>query len=75
MDKAKNNYEIHDKKILTVILVFKESRRYLEVATYTISVYTDYKNLIFYNDKDIESETSSVRTRTGRLQFKDIFST
>jgi hypothetical protein len=75
MDKAKNNYEIHDKKTLTVILVFKEWRRYLEVATYTISVYTDYKNLIFYNDKDIESETSSVGTRTGRLQFKDIFST
>jgi len=32
MDKAKINYEIHDKEMLTVVSTFKEWRRYLEGA-------------------------------------------
>ena len=48
MDKAKINYEIHDKEMLAVVSAFKEWRRYLEGAWFQIIVYTDHKNLEYF---------------------------
>jgi hypothetical protein len=38
MDKVEINYEIHDKEMLTIISSFKEWRRYLDHAHYTITI-------------------------------------
>ena len=39
------NYDIHDKKLLTIVNNFKIWRVYLEKPKYTIKIYTNYKNL------------------------------
>jgi len=48
MDKAKINYEIHNKEMLAVVSAFKEWRRYLEGARFQIIMYTDHKNLEYF---------------------------
>jgi hypothetical protein len=48
MDKCEINYEIHDKEILAMILVFKVWRRYLEGAYQIITVYSDRNNLEYF---------------------------
>ena len=69
MDKAKINYDIHDKEMLAVVSAFKEWRRYLEGARFQIIVYTDHKNLEYFNsyDKGGKPASSSMGTRTYRL--------
>jgi RNase H-like domain found in reverse transcriptase len=42
------NYEIHDKKLLIIIEVFREWRIYLKESKYLIKVYTDHKNLLYF---------------------------
>ena len=39
------NYDIYDKKLLTIVDNFKIWRVYLEGLKYIIKIYTDYKNL------------------------------
>ena len=69
MDKAEINYEIHDNEMLAVVSAFKEWRRYLEGARFQIIVYTDHKNLEYFNsyDKGGKPASSSMGTRTCRL--------
>jgi hypothetical protein len=42
---AKINYEIHDKKLLAIVDVFKEWHHLLEGVQHEIIVYSDHKNL------------------------------
>jgi hypothetical protein len=42
------NYDIYDKELLAIVVVFKVWRVYLEGAKYTIIVKMDYKNLTFF---------------------------
>jgi hypothetical protein len=53
MDKAKINYEIHDKEMLAIVSAFKEWRRYLEGAAHPISVFTDHKKLEYFTTTKI----------------------
>ena len=39
------NYDIYDKKLLTIVDSFKIWRVYLEKLKHIIKIYTDYKNL------------------------------
>jgi hypothetical protein len=53
MDKVEINYKIHDKEMLTIMSSFKEWRRYLEDAYYTITVFSDCKNLEYFTTTKI----------------------
>jgi hypothetical protein len=46
--QAELNYDIHDKELLAIVVVFKVWRVYLEGAKHTIIVKTDHKNLTFF---------------------------
>ena len=48
MDQAEINYDVHDKKLLTIVAALKEWRYYLEGAHHQIQIYTDHKNLEYY---------------------------
>ncbi len=45
---AELNYEIHDKKLLTIVNFFKQWRVYLKESRHQIQVYTDHKNLLYF---------------------------
>jgi len=45
---AELNYEIHDKKLLTIVDSFKQWRLYLEESRHQVQVYTDHKNLLYF---------------------------
>ena len=41
------NYDIYDKKLLTIVEALREWRVYLEGTKYPIQIYIDYKNLLY----------------------------
>ncbi len=45
---AELNYEIHDKKLLTIVNSFKQWRMYLKEFRHQIQVYTNHKNLLYF---------------------------
>ncbi len=45
---AELNYEIHDKKLLTIVNSFKQWKVYLKESRHQIQVYTDHKNLLYF---------------------------
>ncbi len=45
---AELNYEIHDKKLLTIVNFFKQWRVYLKESRHQIQVYTNHKNLLYF---------------------------
>jgi len=45
---AELNYQIHDKELMAIVVACQEWRQYIEGAAYTITVYTDHKNLIYF---------------------------
>jgi hypothetical protein len=49
MDKVEINYKIQDNEMLAIISSFKEWRRYLEGAQYIITVFSDHKNLEYFD--------------------------
>ena len=46
---AELNYPIYDKELLAVVEAFKQWRVYLEGAATPVKVYTDHKNLEYFN--------------------------
>jgi hypothetical protein len=48
MIPAEINYDIHDKKLLAVIITLQKWRVYLEDSKYSVKVFTDYKNLTWF---------------------------
>jgi hypothetical protein len=53
LDKARINYEIHDKDMLAIVSAFMAWRRYLEDAAHPISVFTDHMNLEYFTTTKI----------------------
>jgi hypothetical protein len=45
---AELNYNIYNKELLAIVETASYWRYYLEGARYTVSVFTDYKNLIYF---------------------------
>ena len=45
---AELNYQIHDKELMAIVVACQEWRQYIKGVTYTITVYTDHKNLIYF---------------------------
>ena len=41
------NYNIYDKKLLTIVEALREWRVYLEGTKYSIQIYIDHKNLLY----------------------------
>ncbi|RAL65789.1 hypothetical protein DID88_005454 [Monilinia fructigena] len=48
LSPAELNYEIYDKELLAIVDAFREWRVYLEGSKYTVQVYTDHKNLVYF---------------------------
>ena len=48
LTNAELNYEIHDKKLLTIINSFKQWRMFLKESKHQIQVYINYKNLLYF---------------------------
>ena len=48
LNKAKVNYTIYDKELLTIITAFDVWRHHLEGAKYPVQVITDHKNLLYF---------------------------
>ena len=42
------NYDIYDKELLAVVEALREWRVYLEGTKYSVQIYTDYKNLLYW---------------------------
>jgi RNase H-like domain found in reverse transcriptase len=42
------NYKIYNKELFVIIKVFQNWRVYLEGSKYSIKVYIDYKNLLYF---------------------------
>jgi len=47
---AERNYEIYDKKLLTIVEVLTKWRQYLLDAIEPFEVWTDYKNLKYFQE-------------------------
>ena len=45
---AELNYKIYNKKLLAIIMAFKEWRIYFKGSIYSIKVLIDYKNLLYF---------------------------
>ena len=48
LNKAKRNYEIHDKEMLAIIKCLKAWRYFLEGAKNWFEIWTDHKNLEYF---------------------------
>jgi hypothetical protein len=69
MDSTKIIYKIHNEDMIVVVSAFQEWTCYLQEANYSISVYTDHKNLEYGKiTKIYELKTSSKNTSTDRLR-------
>jgi len=45
---AEENYDIHDKELLAIVVAFMEWRHYLEGTEKPVTVYTDHQNLQYF---------------------------
>jgi hypothetical protein len=45
---AETNYDIHDKKLLVIVIALQKWRVYLKDSKYSVKVLTDYKNLTWF---------------------------
>lgn len=45
---AELNYDIHDKELLAIVECLRQWRVYLEGPKYTVKVYSDHKNLLYF---------------------------
>ena len=43
------NYDVHDKELLAIVESFRHWRVYLEGPKHTVKVYSDHKNLLYWN--------------------------
>ena len=43
------NYDVYDKELLVIVEAFRYWRVYLEGPKYPVKVYSDYKNLLYWN--------------------------
>jgi len=48
LSSVERNYEIHDKKMLTIIHMLEEWRHFLEGVIYPVEIWTDHKNLEYF---------------------------
>ena len=71
LQPAELNYEIYDKELLAIVEAFKHWRSYLEGSA-NIKVYTDHKNLEYFDDIQSSQQASSAMGRTiGQLRLQN----
>ena len=42
------NYDVYNKKLLAIVDAFEEWRAYLEGSKYSVEIYSDHKNLLYF---------------------------
>ena len=53
LNSAERNYEIHDKELLTIMVAFKDWKRYLWGEEEPVTIYTDHQNLQSFLTKKV----------------------
>ena len=48
MTPTELRYDIYDKELLAIVDAFRQWKVYLEGSKHTVTVFTDYKNLIYF---------------------------
>ncbi len=48
LSPAEQNYTTHDKELLAIVVALTHWRQYLARAAHQIQVYSDYKNLVYF---------------------------
>ena len=56
LNNAEINYTVHDKELLGIVESLKHWRHYLVGSTHPIAIYSDHKNLLFFQEKRILSQ-------------------
>ncbi|RAL65582.1 hypothetical protein DID88_005254 [Monilinia fructigena] len=71
LSPAELNYEIYDKELLAIVDAFREWRVYLEGSKYTVQVYTDHKNLVYFTTtKQLNRQQDQKNARADALSRK-----
>ena len=53
LSEAELNYDVYDKEMLAIVTAMQQWRVYLEGSKYTVQVWTDHKNLIYFTTSKI----------------------
>ena len=73
MSAAEQNYDIHDKKLLTVISVLQQWKIYAESCS-ELTIFTDHKNfLTFTTTKELNRKQIRWSELLGQYKFKIIY--
>jgi hypothetical protein len=68
---AEINYEIYDKEMLAIVTAFDEWRHYLEGTVHPVTVFTDHKNLeYFQTTKILNRRQARWAEKLSRFDFK-----
>jgi len=68
---VEQNYEIHDKEMLTIIRALEEWRHFLEGARHPVEIWTDHKNLeYFMTAKKLNHRQACWSLYLARFDFK-----
>ena len=74
LSPAEINYEVYDKEMLAVVVAFKEWRRYLHGAKYPVLVYTDHRNLEYWQTaRQLNCHQARWALELGEFDFKIIY--
>ena len=49
-DATEINYEIHDKELLAIVDSFTQWRHFLEGSSHQVTVFSDHKNLAYFQN-------------------------
>ena len=70
MISAEQWYEIHDQKLLAIVMMFKQWRHYLEGSAHSVEVLTDYNNLYrFMNVKSLNERQTKWAVKLAIYDF------
>jgi hypothetical protein len=56
LTKTEYNYTVHDKELYAIVAAFKQWKVYLMGAKYPVKVYSDHKNLLYWNTTKVLSQ-------------------
>ena len=64
-DVAEINYTIHDKELLEIVDSFTQWRHFLEGSSHQVTVFSDHKNLVYFQDAVVKKTVHERNRCTG----------
>jgi hypothetical protein len=65
LSAVERNYEIHDKEMLAIIRALEEWRHFLKGAQHTVEIWTDHKNLEYFQTAQNLNRRQVLGIRSG----------